>query len=150
MKKDEYLHENPKTEPNPDIIVVSNVGDTTVTITENNPPQVKNFFTVNNTKYQTNNLNNYNNEYKSHIAGNNESTNISKFNTQHDINVTENQVEINVSKCHNIEIENDNLYSNCENDKKLNKQEVDTNINSKYQVFAKPKSIPNIVNKQSK
>ncbi|OUM59298.1 hypothetical protein PIROE2DRAFT_15185 [Piromyces sp. E2] len=145
--------ENPNTEPNPDIIVVSNAGDTTVTITESNPPQEKNFFAVNSTKYQTNNINNHGNDFKSYIPissrSNSELTNTSKPSSQHESiekSPKENQVEINVSEC-NI-VEGDGIYNDNMKESLLNKQIITTN--TKYQEFVKPKSIPNNPNKQCK
>jgi len=152
---DEYLHENPKTEPNPDIIVVSNAGDTTVTITESNPPQEKNYFNVNTTKYQTNNVNNnHNNDYKAYIPissrSNSELTNTSsKLSNQQDSlekSPQETKVEINVSEC-NV-VESDGLYNDNMKENLLNKQKITTN--TKYQEFVKPKSIPNNSYKQCK
>ncbi|KAL6602331.1 hypothetical protein U3516DRAFT_831101, partial [Neocallimastix sp. 'constans'] len=97
--QDEYLHENPKTEPNPDIIVVSNADDTFVTITESNLSNEKNYFNMNQMKYRTNNINPYNNEYKIYEPISNYNSNDKHINLQNNFEKTfkETQIEIDVT-----------------------------------------------------
>eukprot|EP00833_Pecoramyces_ruminatium_P003809 jgi/Orpsp1_1/1177841/evm.model.c7180000063080.1 len=148
--QDEYFHENPKTEPNSDIIVVSNADDTTVVITESNQPNGKNYYFNNQNKYQTNNINRYNSEYKSYIPISSNSLNNQvnikqKTNNNYEKIPKVTQVEIDVTECQVIEKENNN--NNNGNSNNNNDNNNSNNNNVKYQDNIKPKNIQNVTNK---